>query len=119
VLGEYVGRRRVLPLAEAVRKMTSLPAQHFRLNDRGRVHAGYAADLVLLSAGAVRDAATFESPHAYAEGMPYVLVNGIVVVRSGEHTRARPGQALSLGHGAGGRALGANHWTVSVISANR
>ena len=95
VLGEYVRLRRVLPLEEAVRKMTSLPAQHFRLDRRGLLHVGYAADLVVFDPANVRDAATFERPHQYADGVPYVLVNGAVVIRNGQHTRARAGQALT------------------------
>ena len=97
VLGEYVRKRRVLPLEEAVRKMTSLPARHFRLDRRGQLKEGFAADIVVFNAATIRDAATFEKPHQYAEGIPYVLVNGVVVVRKGEQTRARPGQALTRG----------------------
>ncbi len=96
VLGEYVRRRHVIPLEEAVRKMTSLPAEHFRFDGRGQVKAGYAADLVVFDAATVDDAATFEQPHAYAVGVPYVLVNGVVVVRKGVHTGLRPGQVLTL-----------------------
>jgi N-acyl-D-amino-acid deacylase len=77
--------------------MTSLPAGYFRLEGRGLLKEGYAADVVVFDAATVRDAATFEHPHAYAEGIPYVLVNGVVVVRKAEHTRARPGRALTRG----------------------
>jgi len=94
VLGEYVRTRKVIPLEEAVRKMTSLPASHFRFNDRGLVKAGYAADLVVFDPARVGDAATFEKPHAYATGIPHVLVNGVFVVRDGEHTGATPGAVL-------------------------
>ena len=97
VLGEYVRKRHVISLEEAVRKMTSLPAGHFRLANRGLLKEGYAADVVVFNASAVRDAATFEQPHAYAVGIPYVLVNGVVVVKNGEHTRARPGVAIVRG----------------------
>ena len=97
ILGEYVRTRRVLPLADAVRKMTSLPARHFRLDRRGLLDEGFAADVVVFNAGAVRDTATFEKPHQYPEGIPYVIVNGVVVVRKGEHTKTRPGQALPRG----------------------
>ena len=97
ILGEYVNARHVLPLEEAVRKMTSLPARHFRLDRRGLLKEGFAADVVVFDTRAVHDAATFEKPHQYAEGIPYVVVNGEVVVRKGEHTRARPGQALTRG----------------------
>ena len=97
VLGEYVRARHVIRLEEAVRKMTALPAEHFRLQGRGLLKPGYAADLVLFDPLTVRDAATFERPHAYPEGIPYVLVNGVLVVRKGEHTHARPGTALVRG----------------------
>jgi N-acyl-D-amino-acid deacylase len=97
VLGEYVRTRRVIRLEDAVRKMTSLPAGHFRLTGRGLLKEGNAADVVVFDPAAVRDTATFERPHAYAEGVPYVLVNGVLVVRKGEHTHARPGQALMRG----------------------
>jgi N-acyl-D-amino-acid deacylase len=97
VLGEYVRTRHVLALEEAVRKMTSLPARHFRIDRRGLLKEGFAADVVVFDARTVRDAATFEKPHQYPVGIPFVVVNGTVVVRKGEHTRARPGQALSRG----------------------
>jgi N-acyl-D-amino-acid deacylase len=76
--------------------MTALPAGHFRFARRGFVRTGHAADLVVFDPARVRDAATFERPHQYAEGIPYVLVNGVVVVKNGEHTGARPGQVLTL-----------------------
>jgi N-acyl-D-amino-acid deacylase len=95
VLAEYVRKRGVIKLEDAIRKMTSLPSGYFRLDGRGLLKEGYAADVVAFNAATVRDAATFEHPHAYAEGIPYVLVNGVVVVRNGEHTRARPGKALT------------------------
>ena len=96
VLGEYVRKRHVIALEEAVRKMTSLPAEHFRFEGRGQVKAGYAADLVLFDAATVGDTATFEKPHAFAIGVPYVLVNGVVVIKSGDHTGMLPGQVLTL-----------------------
>jgi N-acyl-D-amino-acid deacylase len=95
VLGDYVRGRHVIALEEAIRKMTSLPAEQFRFTDRGIIHSGYAADLVIVDPGRVADTATFEKPHAYAAGIPYVLVNGVVVVRKGEQTDARPGQVLA------------------------
>jgi N-acyl-D-amino-acid deacylase len=94
VLAEYVRRRHVISLEEAVRKMTSLPAEHFRFTGRGLLKEGYAADVTIFDPATVADAATFEKPHAYATGVPYVLVNGVVVVRKGEQTLARSGQVL-------------------------
>ncbi len=96
VLGDYVRSRHVITLEEAVRKMTSLPAQHFRLGKRGIIRPGYAADLVLFDPKTVAERATFERPHAYAAGVPYVLVNGEPVVQAGEITRARPGRVITL-----------------------
>jgi N-acyl-D-amino-acid deacylase len=96
VLGEYVRVRKVIPLEEAVRRMTSLPAQHFRFKDRGVLQEGMAADVVIFDPARVGDAATFEKPHAYATGIPHVLVNGIPVVRNGEQTGARPGVLLRM-----------------------
>ena len=95
VLGEYVRTRKVIALPEAIRKMTSLPAQHFRFGSRGLIKEGFAADLVVFDPAAVSDKATFEQPHAYAAGIPHVIVNGVPVIRNNEHTRAKPGQALT------------------------
>ncbi len=97
VLGEYVRTRGVLRVEEAVRKMTSLPAEHFRLERRGLLKETYAADIVVFNPSTIRDAATFEHPHASPEGIPYVLVNGELVVRNGEHTNARAGQGVGFG----------------------
>jgi N-acyl-D-amino-acid deacylase len=96
VLGEYVRKRHVIGLEEAVRKMTSLPAQQFRLTGRGVLREGNAADIVIFNPAVVADVATFDRPHAHPVGIPYVLVNGVVVVRNGEHTGARPGAVLAL-----------------------
>ena len=96
VLGVYAREKKVIGLEEAVRKMTSLPARHFRLDGRGLIQAGRAADLALFDPQAVRDAATFEKPHAYAQGFPYVVVNGVVVIDQGRPTGARPGRVLTL-----------------------
>jgi len=96
VLGEYVRVRRVIALEEAVRKMTSLPATHFRFAGRGLLKPGYAADLVLFDPATVADRATFDRPHQYAAGIPHVIVNGEFVVRDGALTRARPGHVLTM-----------------------
>ena len=95
VLGDYVRARHVITLQEAIRKMTSLPAEHFRFANRGVVKTGYAADLVIFDPARVSDTATFEKPHSFADGIPYVLVNGVVVVDKGAHTGARPGVPLA------------------------
>ena len=95
VLGTYVRGRHVISLEEAIRKMTSLPAGHFRFANRGSIRTGYAADLVVFDPAQIGDTATFEAPHGYAAGMPYVVVNGEIVVNNGAQTDARPGQVLA------------------------
>lgn len=100
VLARYVREKGTLRLEDAVRRMTSLPAQRFRLEDRGTLRPGAWADLVVFDPATVRDRATFEKPHAYAEGFRFVLVNGEVVVEDGRHNGARPGKVL-LGPAAG------------------
>ena len=94
VLARYVREQRVIPLAEAVRKMTSLPARHFGFARRGELLPGFAADIVIFDPAAVRDPATFDQPHQYAAGFGDVIVNGVPVVRNGEVTGAKPGQVL-------------------------
>ncbi len=84
VLRKYAREEGVLGLEEAVRKMTSLPAQLLRLEDRGLIKPGYAADLVVLDAGAVKDEATFEAPHRFSSGISHVLVNGKISVENGK-----------------------------------
>jgi N-acyl-D-amino-acid deacylase len=95
VLGEYVRKRKVLRLEDAIRKMTSLPADQFRFAERGRLVVGHAADIVIFDPATVGDAATFEKPHAYPTGIPHVLVNGVPVVKNGEPTGARSGRTLA------------------------
>jgi len=94
VLAEYVRRRGVITLEDAVRKMTSLPARAVRLKDRGLLREGYAADLVLFDPERVQDKATFQQPHQFSEGFELVLVNGVPVVENGKLTGARPGRVL-------------------------
>lgn len=93
-LGLYVRERKVISLEEAVRKMTSLPADQFSFTDRGRLAPGMAADIVIFDAATVGDAATYSAPHAYPSGVNYVIVNGTAVVSGGKQTDARPGQVL-------------------------
>lgn len=94
ILGKYVREEKILSLEEAIRRMTSLPAQKFQLKDRGLLREGYAADIVIFNEKEVNDAATYEHPHAYSKGFYYVLVNGKVVVENEKHTGTRSGQAL-------------------------
>ena len=94
VLGHYVRDQKVLTLSEAVRKMTSLPAQILGLKDRGQIKEGFAADIAVFDAARVRETNSFEQPKSYAEGVPWVIVNGVVVIENGQHTGAKPGKAL-------------------------
>jgi N-acyl-D-amino-acid deacylase len=94
ILGRYVRELGLLRLEEAVRKMTSLPAWRLGLQDRGILREGMRADLVLFDADTVIDNATFTAPHQYPTGIEWVLVNGVPVVKKGEHTGARPGAVL-------------------------
>ncbi|MDQ7842457.1 MAG: D-aminoacylase [Armatimonadota bacterium] len=94
VLGKYVREERLLTLEEAVRRLTSLPATVLRLTDRGRLAPGYVADLVLFDPATIADRATYERPHQYATGVRHVFVNGVPVIRDGEHTGATPGRVV-------------------------
>jgi len=94
VLGKYVREERIMTLPEAIRKMTSVPADKFGFNGRGRLSEGYYADLVIFNPDTVVDRATWEDPHKYPEGIEYVVVNGQVAVEGGETTGALPGRIL-------------------------
>jgi N-acyl-D-amino-acid deacylase len=94
ILGRYVRELKVLDLEDAIRKMTSLPANTFHFKKRGELREGNWADIVVFDPAKISDPATFNDPHHYALGIPYVLVNGIVVINEGKHTGAKAGQAL-------------------------
>jgi dihydroorotase/N-acyl-D-amino-acid deacylase len=94
VLGYYVREQHVLTLEDAVRKMTSFPAQILGLTDRGQVRAGFAADVVVFDPDKVRETNSYEKPKSYPDGIPYVLVNGGIVIDKGQHTGARPGKVI-------------------------
>lgn len=94
VLGRYVRELKLISLEDAIRKMTSLPAQTFNLRDRGLIREGFAADLVIFDETKVTDKATFDQPHQYAEGFSTVIVNGRVVFGDGKMTGEMPGAAL-------------------------
>jgi N-acyl-D-amino-acid deacylase len=100
VLAKYVREEKVISLEEAIRRMTSLPAQKFQLKDRGLLREGYAADIVVFDAATVKDVSTFEKPHAYSTGFHYVLVNGVLTVDNEKHIGVRAGKAL-YGSGVG------------------
>ena len=92
VLGKYSRDEGLYPLEDGIRRLTSLPAQNLKLKKRGLLEPGYYADVVVFDPEKVRDNATFEAPHQYAEGVQHVFVNGIQVLKDGEHTGATPGR---------------------------
>ena len=94
VLGMYVREKKTIALEDAVRKMSSFPAARLRIADRGLLRPGMKADIVIFDPATVRDTATFEKPHSYAEGFSHVIVNGQVVFENGSMTGARPGRVL-------------------------
>jgi N-acyl-D-amino-acid deacylase len=94
LLGKYVREERILPLEEAVRRLTTLPADNLKLEDRGRLSPGAFADVVVFDPEEIRDHATYENPHQYATGVRHVFVNGVAVLRDGEHTGATPGRVV-------------------------
>ena len=92
LLGKYVRDEQIIPLKEAIRRLTSQPASTLGLDRRGSLQPGYYADVVVFDPTTIRDNATFDRPHQYATGMHHVLVNGVPVLRDGEHTGATPGR---------------------------
>ncbi|MCX7640791.1 MAG: D-aminoacylase [Pyrinomonadaceae bacterium] len=94
VLGEYVRKLKLISLEEAIRKMTSLPAQVFSLRDRGLLLEGFAADIIIFDEKTVTDKSTFENPHQYPEGFSYVIINGEIVLNESGLTGRRPGRPL-------------------------
>ena len=94
VLGHYARDEKVLPLQEAVRKMTGAPAQKLGLRNRGYIREGYKADITVFNPDTVRDVSTFTDPQRYPDGIPYVLVNGKIVIENNEHTGRLPGEPL-------------------------
>jgi dihydroorotase/N-acyl-D-amino-acid deacylase len=104
ILGRYVRDEKVLPLEEAIRKMTSLPASRMGIANRGILRPGMYADVVAFDPATVRERSTYTDPLHYSEGIPFVTVNGQLVVDGGKITEARPGRALmGPGHRKGGR----------------
>jgi N-acyl-D-amino-acid deacylase len=102
LLGKYVREEQVIPLEEAIRRLTSLPAENLRIVDRGRLELGRFADVVVLDPERIQDHATYDDPHQYATGVAHVAVNGTLVLRDGEHTGALPGRVV---RGPGAKAL--------------
>src|SRR5437870_2133890 len=94
VLGKYVRDEKMIPLAEAIRRLSALPATNLGLDHRGFLQEGMFADVVVFDPATISDRATFEKPHQYAVGVKHVFVNGVQVLKDGEHTGAKPGRAL-------------------------
>ncbi|MFZ0062475.1 MAG: D-aminoacylase [Pyrinomonadaceae bacterium] len=94
LLGKYVREEKVISLTEAVRRLTGLPATNLGLDRRGFLRAGMFADVVVFDPATIADRATFENPHQYSVGVKHVFVNGVQVLKDGEHTGAKPGRAL-------------------------
>jgi N-acyl-D-amino-acid deacylase len=94
VLAEYVRDQKVISLEEAIRRMTSLPAQKFQLHDRGLLREGYAADIVVFDENKIQDVSTYDHPHAYSQGFKYVIVNGALTAENEKHLGVRAGHAL-------------------------
>lgn len=94
LLGKYVRDEKVMPLEEAIHKLTSLPAGNMKISKRGALKTGYFADVVIFDPEKIQDHATFEYPQQYSTGMKHVFVNGIQVLKDGEHTGAKPGRIV-------------------------
>jgi N-acyl-D-amino-acid deacylase len=94
VLGKYAREEKVIPLQEAIHKLSGLPATNLGLDHRGFLKEGMFADVVVFDPATIADRATFEKPHQYAVGVKHVFVNGTQVIKAGEHTNAKPGRAL-------------------------
>jgi N-acyl-D-amino-acid deacylase len=94
LLGRYVRDEKLIPLEEAIRRLTALPASNLKIRDRGRLTAGYYADVVVFDPDTIQDHATFESPHQLSSGMVHVFVNGVQVLAEGKHTGATPGRVV-------------------------
>jgi N-acyl-D-amino-acid deacylase len=93
-LGHYVRERKLMPLEQAIRRLTGLPAEHWKLADRGCIRTGCYADVVVFDASAIADHATYQRPQQFATGVTDVFVNGVQVLHGGEHTGATPGQVV-------------------------
>jgi len=94
LLGKYVREEKIIPLEEAIRRLTSLPASNLKIRDRGVLRPGAFADVVVFDPATVADHATFDNPHQYSTGVVHVFVNGTQVLKNGEHTGAKPGMVV-------------------------
>ncbi len=94
LLGKYVRDEKIIPIEEAVRRLTALPAENLKLDRRGALRPGYFADVVVFDPAKIQDHATFDKPHQYATGVMHVFINGTQVLKNGEHTGAKPGRVV-------------------------
>ena len=94
VLGKYSRDEKIIPLEQAIRRLSALPAENLKLKRRGQLKKDFFADMVVFDPAKVQDHATFEKPHQYATGMVDVFVNGVQVLNDGEHTGAKPGRVV-------------------------
>src|SRR4030095_5316080 len=94
VLAKYVRDEKTMPLELAIRKLSALPADNLRLKDRGKLQTGFFADLAIFDPSKIQDHATFDNPKQYATGMIHVFVNGVQVLRNGDHTGSKPGRVV-------------------------
>jgi N-acyl-D-amino-acid deacylase len=94
ILGRYVREEKLLTLEDAVRRMTSFPANRLGIKDRGMIAEGYVADLVIFDPDRIRDRATYEYPRRFSEGIDYVSVNGKILLEKGELKKGQPGKVL-------------------------
>lgn len=92
LLGKYVREEQVISLPEAIRRLTSFPAENLNIKDRGILQKGYFADIAIFDPASIRDHATYAEPHQYSTGVLHVIVNGTQVLENGEHTGATPGR---------------------------
>jgi N-acyl-D-amino-acid deacylase len=114
LLGKYTRDEKLIPLQEAVRKLSALPAKNLRIRERGTLTPGFFADLVVFDPATVTDHATFEKPHQLSTGVEHVFVNGVQVLRNGEHTNAKPGRVV---RGPGWSGWTSNPTSVSTTTA--
>ena len=94
LLGKYVRDEKIIPMQEAIRRLTSLPAENLKINGRGALKPGYFADVVIFDPAKVQDHATYSQPHQYSTGIVHVFVNGVQVLKDGQHTGAKPGRVV-------------------------
>ena len=94
LLGRYVRDEKIIPIEQAVRRLSALPAHNLKLKNRGELKPGYFADIAIFDPRTISDRATFEKPHQYSTGMVHVFVNGTQALKNGEHTGAKPGQVV-------------------------